>query len=285
MNCSRTIELEQLAAALVDGARLELYLTPKPGLVDRKDCGSHPDLSLAIMERSIDIVADYLVASVRSLIRDEPFAEQKALGIEAEQRLYNELKTNTHKGYIFLSGMLLNACWRAPSSNPAVLRRTLSALSRAFFDHSGETSSHGQEARKNYDAGGIVRESIAGFPSLFDIALPAFRMTYQQSADFELASFSALARLMQSVDDTTTLHRAGPAGLLRVKRDGRELERHLAANTNPVDFLGALNRDYVDLNITMGGVADMLGLTYAVLIANQELPKLLHKETARANAK
>ena len=35
---------------------MELYLTPKPGLVDLADNGSHPDLSVPIMERSIGIV-------------------------------------------------------------------------------------------------------------------------------------------------------------------------------------------------------------------------------------
>ena len=58
MRCSPTAELERLAAALVTGALLELYLTPKPGLVDCADNGSHADLSLATMERSIAQVGD-----------------------------------------------------------------------------------------------------------------------------------------------------------------------------------------------------------------------------------
>ena len=56
MNSLRLSGLERLADGLARGAALELYLTPKPGLVDLADCGSHPDLSLAVMERSIRIV-------------------------------------------------------------------------------------------------------------------------------------------------------------------------------------------------------------------------------------
>ena len=52
-----TFEIERLAQALVTGARLELDLTPKPGLVDRLDRGSHPDLSFALMEESIGMVS------------------------------------------------------------------------------------------------------------------------------------------------------------------------------------------------------------------------------------
>ena len=43
-----------VAAALADGVKAELYLTPKPGLVDLHDCGSHDDLSLVVVERLAD---------------------------------------------------------------------------------------------------------------------------------------------------------------------------------------------------------------------------------------
>jgi len=50
---------ERLASALVVGARVELALTPKPGLVDREDNGSHPDLSFDAMARSVDLLPAY----------------------------------------------------------------------------------------------------------------------------------------------------------------------------------------------------------------------------------
>ncbi|MRR10391.1 2-(5'-triphosphoribosyl)-3'-dephospho CoA synthase, partial [bacterium] len=55
MNSSRIVEIERFAQALVKGAAMGLYLTPKPGLVDLADRGSHPDLSLEKMERSLHI--------------------------------------------------------------------------------------------------------------------------------------------------------------------------------------------------------------------------------------
>ena len=36
-------------------------------------------------------------------------------------------------------------------------------------------------------------------------------------------------------------------------------------------FLRALNRSYIDLNLTIGGVADMLGIGYGYLVANGEI--------------
>ena len=144
MSCSRLSELETLAAALVKGASMELYLTPKPGLVDRADNGSHPDLSLAVMERSIGFVSDYLFEIVNSLAAGEAFSCQKAIGMRADQRLLDQLGTNTHKGFIFLSGMLLIARWHAASPDEGALRSSLSSLCSRFFAAGDEGSSNGQ---------------------------------------------------------------------------------------------------------------------------------------------
>ncbi len=271
MNSLRLSELERLAAALVTGARLELSLTPKPGLVDRLDNGSHPDLSFATMERSIAIVETYLQATVASLAAGEGFAAQNALGRQAEQRLFDELGTNTHKGYIFLAGMLLIARWHAPSGATSDLRATLSSLCHDFFSRPRDNETHGERARRLYHAGGIVREASEGYPALFEHALPAFRAAREKNGTLLNASFAMMARLMQSVDDTTMLHRAGPGGLARMVADGRWLQVQVADGGNARPFLETANRNYIAANMTMGGVADMLGLAYGVLIAAGEL--------------
>ncbi len=271
MNSLRLTELERLASALVTGARLELFLTPKPGLVDRADNGSHPDLSIDVMERSIAIVADYLTATVASLAAGDDFTAQNALGRQAEQRLFDELGTNTHKGYIFLAGMLLIARWHAPSNAVSDLRATLADLCSKFFSRPRDGETHGERARRLYHAGGIVREACAGYPALFEHAVPAFRAARQSGASVLNASFAMMAQLMQTVDDTTMLHRAGPAGLARMVADGCRLQKLLADGGDALGFLETTNRAYVAAHMTMGGVADMIGLAYGVLVARGEL--------------
>ena len=136
-----------LVDSLVKGAALELYLTPKPGLVDLADCGSHPDLSLAMMELSIHSIADYLLELHRSLDAGERFEHQVAIAQRAERNMRTALGTNTHKGYLFLSGLLLIAHRHARSRDEHFLRATISTLARDFFNTRRERDTNGRLAR------------------------------------------------------------------------------------------------------------------------------------------
>jgi triphosphoribosyl-dephospho-CoA synthase len=274
MNSSRHSVLEKLAAALAAGALMELRLTPKPGLVDLIDNGSHPDLSVSLMERSIGIVARYLEEIAASLDAQEPFVRQQAIARRAERRFYAELGTNTHKGYVFLSGMLMIACHHAGVSDEGVVRRALSTVSRAFFSGAEAQDTHGERARRQFKTGGVVREALDAYPSLFESALPAFRRATGQGACAVTASFAMMAKLMQTVDDTTTLHRGGLAGQTRVRQDGAALERLIAEGKDPTAFLTRLNDDYKHLNLTLGGVADLLGIAFGWLVFGEEITLL-----------
>lgn len=271
MNPLSPSELKKIAQAFVLGARHELYLTPKPGLVDRVDSGAHADLSFAIMTQSIGIVSDYLEVLVLSLISDEPFSCQQQIAIDAESRMMSVLGTNTHKGYIFLAGMLLIACWHAKTLEEALLRKKLAELSASFFQHAAEKTTNGSCARKKFNARGIIAEAINGFPSLFEVALPAFRKCYASSTDYQQSAFYMMARLMQSVEDTTTLHRGGMSGLRQIREAGCALEQIIDQKGNYIQYLEAQNQHYIRENLTMGGVADLMGLTFGYLIALDEI--------------
>ena len=96
---------------------------------------------------------------------------------------------------------------------------------------------------------------MRGFPALFEEALPAYRTALARHGDEETARFALLARLMQCVEDTTTLHRAGPAGLARIRDDGQQLEKTIAGGGDFRACLEQLDGEYIRQNLTMGGVA------------------------------
>jgi triphosphoribosyl-dephospho-CoA synthase len=267
---SRTRRADRLRRALVGGLRLELRLTPKPGLVDREDCGSHPDLTLELMERSIELVGAYLHALTASLARGEPLAAQVAIARRAEDAMRTRLGTNTHKGALFLCGVLLAAVDRAGSDEEGAVRAAVSSVSRELAAGAAPRGTHGDLVRRRFGVGGILGEVEAGLPSLFEVAAPAYRAAAARGEDGDAAAFRALAALMSRVEDTTALHRCGAAGLARLKEDGARLDE-LVGTGRHLAFLRERNALYRRMNLTMGGVADLLGVTLGWLAYRGEL--------------
>jgi triphosphoribosyl-dephospho-CoA synthase len=264
--------LERLSAALVGGLERELRLTPKPGLVDLEDRGSHPDLPLPVMVRSIALVARYLEALSGSVAAGEPLPRQEALGAAAERRMLDELGANTHKGAIFLCGLLVVARHRAGDDGERLLRAAVSNVAGELAVASRDRSlTHGEAARRRFGVGGVLREAAAGLPAVFEVAVPALRERLG-CGDADGAAFLALARLMQVVEDTTALHRCGKAGLVQLREDGAALERLVAAGEH-LPFLRERNVRYRAMNLTMGGVADLLGVALGWLEYRGELAR------------
>lgn len=264
MNCSPLSQAERLAASLIKGLRAELFLTPKPGLVDLLDSGSHPDLTLAKMTASIDLITDYFDDLLSALAAGATIPELVFAGRRAEERMLATLGTNTHKGAIFLGGLLLVARFRATAAG-LPLQPTVAAVAREVLAFSAPAATHGQTARATYRAGGIVAEARGGLPSLFGVALPAWRHALQMGGSTQQAAFFMLSRLMQTVEDTTALHRCGRPGLAQLQKDGRLLEAMLIEGFDPVPLLTKLNLEYRAMNLTMGGVADLLGVAFGCL--------------------
>jgi triphosphoribosyl-dephospho-CoA synthase len=261
---------DRLAADLTVGLVRELALTPKPGLVDRLDSGSHPDLTYELMTRSIGEVGRAWAALARSAARGEPLRALLALGQASERRLHAACGTNTHKGALFIGGLLVVARRRlggerAGPGFEAALRDGVREVAREILGGRRLPRSHGATARRRFGVGGVVAEALAGFPSIFEVALPAWRGAVARGHRGELADFAALAALMERVEDTTALHRCGPEGLARVRRDGAALARRLAEGQDHRRFLRDANRAWRELGLTMGGVADLLGVSLGLL--------------------
>ncbi len=265
MTSSALSALERLAGSLRRGLQAELLLTPKPGLVDLLDSGSHPDLSLSKMLCSVDLVGSYFDELAAALQAGAALPELVSLGRRAEASMRSRLGTNTHKGAIFLGGLLLVARARAAGDELGRLRRDVAKTAAEFFALQPLPPSHGENVRRSFGKGGIVGEARLGLPCLFDIALPAWEEARRLGLSREQGSYLVLARLMASVEDTTALHRCGAAGLRRLHEDGKGLEERILAGGDFYPWLRELNVEYRRLNLTMGGVADLLGLAFGLL--------------------
>lgn len=246
-----------LARAFCGGAQRELELTPKPGLVDRDNSGSHPDLDFEIMQHSVVLLDTFYSELLQLEVPTVDMMDLKRIGIVAEQRMRRQCGSNTHRGYIFLSGLTLLAV-----RNQRDVRAEIIQLARIYFDHQLE-SSHGQVVRQRYATGGIVDECLRGLPAVFDFALPIYHHAMLQG-DTQRAALMMMAGLMQVTEDTTSYHRCGSVGLKQIQTDGAYLEACLNDGTDVILWLRQRNALYQEMNLTMGGVADLMALTFAL---------------------
>ena len=243
---------EPLAGRLHRGALEELELMPKPGLVDPHDSGSHPDLSLASMRVSVDLLPLYFADLLRLGRNGRPWREAVEAGMAAEARMFEAIGSNAHRGFLFLSGLVLLAA-QAAGGRPDRLRPEIAALACHHFATAVPKR-----------PGGIQREAEQGLPAIFEHGWPRYREALEAGWPQNHARFYLMAILMQRVEDTTALHRCGPEGLARLRTDGRTLQRLLEQGQAPEAWLASLNEDYVRMGLTMGGVADCMAITFAL---------------------
>ena len=296
--------LDALADALVCGAREELALTPKPGLVDCVDSGSHPDLTFESMSRSIDLLSVYY-AELRPLLVDGCPADSSwslavaagaggqdsagarrragatrlldlpsciAAGIRAEQRMTAHVGSNAHRGYIFLSGLLLLAAAPVPGGVSEYRARIAALAAGILAANRDAPASHGGELRRVHGMAGIHGEALAGLPAVFDHGGPALRHASAAGLDRPAAAHYAMAVLMQHLQDTTAVHRCGHDGLRRLRDDGRRIQAAIESGSDHRLLLAMLNDEYRALRLTMGGVADCLALSLALEGSGVMLP-------------
>ena len=104
---------------------------------------------------------------------------------------------------------------------------------------------------------GIRGEVAGGLPSVANIALPAFREALESDLDRNSAGLRALLQLIAKVEDTNLYHRGGQAGADFAKAQAAAL---LPCPTQAQ--LEALDDAFIERNLSPGGCADLLAITY-----------------------
>lgn len=114
----RDVLLEHVGWRVRNALLGEVYATPKPGLVDRRDTGAHHDMNYETFLASTEAITPYMVrmfaegmdATVAGHTPEEVFQAIRGIGLEAERAMYAATDgVNTHKGMIFTMGIVLAA--------------------------------------------------------------------------------------------------------------------------------------------------------------------------------
>jgi triphosphoribosyl-dephospho-CoA synthase len=270
---------KKLAGFAVEALLQELHLTPKPGLVDRRNNGTHCDMSLSLMELSaIGLQRSFYKMAIAAACRQpsQCLREQlAAIGRYGEQTMLQTTGgVNTHKGAIWTLGLLTAASGMLFSQrNPRELAcidvlQAAGAIA-AFEDrYAPKQVTNGDRVRNRFGVRGAREEAAACFPSLRKAALPAWAR-YSGEPE-QIRNLNILLSLMAVVDDTCILHRSDGAVLAEVKRRAKCILTNgglgLPASW---EHYSSLDRFIMDNGVSPGGSADLLAATLL-------LQKLVH---------
>lgn len=270
---ARRIGHSEIARLAIRSLHAELALYPKPGLVSPWDNGSHADMDAPLFMRSLFSLRHYFVRMARAGAESASFDVLRTYGMEAERSMLAATGgVNTHRGAIFALGLLCAAagyCRRhCRPLSAATLRHALTAQwGAALIGHSAAPmyGSHGQHAAMRFAVGGAREEAAAGFPSVFEVALPRLRRSLAAGRAMHEAQIDAFFSLMAHIDDTNIYTRGGMEGAALMRRSAQAFLSR-GGTADPDWYAAALDchRQFVARRLSPGGVADLFAATWFV---------------------
>ena len=118
----------------------------------------------------------------------------------------------------------------------------------------------GQKLYRNHGFPGIRGEAADGLPGVVKVALPAYRRALEAERSANDAGAIALLYLIARGTDTNMMARGGLALAKEASEKVRDL---LQRDPLPeMDEIAALDEWFIERNLSPGGCADLLAVTY-----------------------
>ena len=269
-------DAELIAGQAVRALLYEVCTTPKPGLVDRANNGSHQDMDIFTFMDSTAALLPYFRQAVSigqetaELPPGESFYRLRRAGLGAERAMFAATKgVNTHKGAVFSLGTACAAAGRlwspeTPLPAPEAIMTECAAMSKEAVEadfaaiQKQPIQTKGQRSFLDYGLRGVRGELAGGLPAVREIGLPALQAALEGGAAREEAGAFTLTRLIGRVKDTNLIARGGLEG----QRWAANAAAALGGAVPSREDLDALDQAFIQRNLSPGGCADLLTLTY-----------------------
>lgn len=262
----------------------EVNTSLKPGLVDRLHNGSHKDMRLSTFINSAYSLTDYFCQCVKEGLscdcskKELPLLFQKLRGIgkQAEKNmLFATQGINTHKGIVFSGGILCAAIGYYISTNSKdissenllsslseICRCMLPELLNDYLVLTPDTAkTNGEKLYQEYKITGIRGEAKEGFPHLFNVGFPLFQAVLKKGFSLWQAGLITLLHYIAYTEDTNLIIRSDYQLACKIQKDLQQFLAH-ATYEEQLSILPKLDAFFISRNISPGGSADMLALTY-----------------------
>lgn len=257
----------------------EVAATPKPGLVDRNNSGSHSDMDFFTFIDSASVLASYFYkcALVGSDFKDKDFRsllkDIRPIGIKAETDMFHSTRgINTHKGIIFSAGVIAAASGNLYSEGKnielvEILDRTrkitYGITDELKYIEDKENLTYGEELFIRYKSKGIRGEVEEGFPTVLKYSYPILEsLVEEKKHSINDILVQTLFHLMSNTEDSNVLGRHGLDELEFTRASARQgLELGGMFTQEGRDFIEELDSIFIEKNISPGGSADLLAVT------------------------
>ena len=235
MNSALTVHLARQAL------KEELETTPKPGLVDLHDNGSHSDMDFDVMSRGIDAISPFFglmfdtaaQMSGRCASSEIMSALRKTGRCAEDAMLAATGGVNTHKGAIFSFGLVSGALGVLESKGaefePTAVRDVVKQLADGIEDELNFSKRKKEWGKLTAGEKFFVRcgrcgargQAADGYAFAVEKCLPLLRRLRQ--AEDACAGLKTLAYIMSLLDDSNVYKRGGADGVEFVKASGKDL--------------------------------------------------------------
>ena len=253
----------------------EVYTTPKPGLVDSRNNGSHTDMNISTFEKSANALTPYFYncVAIGQRTKNAPYCETFALlknaGIIAEEQMYQATNNiNTHKGAIYSIGVICGAIGRLWKPETPIAKteeiflmcaELVNDAVKEYFS-SIDCSTNGGRLYIEHGIKGIRGEVATGFPSVLSIGLPAYQKALESGLSSNDAGVLTLLQFIANIEDTNLYHRGGIDGAHYAADYAKNILRN--AEIPSLKSVEKMDDDFISKNLSPGGCADLLAVTY-----------------------
>lgn len=271
-------KLKKIASLATRSILYEVVISPKPGLVDRFDNGSHSDMNIYHFINSAfslqNHFENYLKIGYEHSSQDinNLFDKLRKEGVLAEKSMFEATdNVNTHKGLNFAFAIILGAIGYYLKLNhkskyidfdvvfQIVKNMSKNLIEKDFSDiNESNAKSYGEKLYVKYGILGPRGEAAGGYAFILDKILPYIQKRKNEEYDHEKIFLEVLILLMTKVEDGNLIHRGGIGEWRKVKLEAEKLYEKILKGEDIRILLNKYNKVLIERNLSPGGAADLL---------------------------
>lgn len=271
----------QVSSLAIRSILYEVTVAPKPGLVDRLNCGAHNDMDIFTFIDSASVLQPYFYHCLKKGMdfKGEDFTklmeEIRPLGIEAERAMFHATEgINTHKGAIFSFGVICAALGsifleeRTGDLEALTLVNRVKEISKGVSQELEEAKgkkelTYGEKLYLSYGVKGIRGEVESGFETVMTYSLPLLKdLLRNKEYRINDVLVEVLLVLIRYTEDSNILGRQGLEALDYAQKEAeRILKRGGFLSQEGRVLVEEMDKDFIRKNISPGGAADLLAVT------------------------